>query len=144
MSHTHAATFPPGRVTRFISPTAAIGSETKWNTSWASVRSKELVLEGERLRRREPDIGAGDVRAALLDERLGRVDRGNVVGADDAGEDGRQRTGAAADVEHALPGCDTGGAGELGCEHPAVAPHEAVVGVGVREEVRGRRGHRAC
>ena len=43
--------------------------------------------------------------------------RGDVVGADDAGEDGRQCAGAAADVEHALPGCDTGGAGELGREH---------------------------
>ena len=66
-----------------------------------------LVLERKRLRRREADIGAGDVRAALLDERLGRVDGGDVVGTDHAGEDGRQRTRAAADVEHALPGSDT-------------------------------------
>ena len=77
-----------------------------------------LVVEGERLRRREADIGAGDVHAALFDERLGRVDGCDMVGTDHAREDGRQCTGAAADVEHALPGVDACGAGELGCERP--------------------------
>ena len=58
-----------------------------------------LVLEGQRLGRRDADVRAGHARAALLDERLRRIDGRDVVGADDAGEDGRQRAGAAADVE---------------------------------------------
>ena len=60
------------------------------------------VVERQRLGRPDPDVGAGDALAALLDERLRRIHAGDLVGADDVGEHARQRARAAADVEHAL------------------------------------------
>ena len=109
MSQTHAATLPPGRVTRFISAAAAAGSETKWKTSCATP-GRSAVLERERLGGADAEVGAGHAGAALLDERLGRIDARDVFRADDARKHGGQRAGAAADVEDPLARGDARGA----------------------------------
>ena len=121
---------PPGAVTRPISRSPATGSAMKCTTSWASAASNERVGERQLL-------GEGlldpDLRQPLphrADERRRRVDRGDRTGAEPAHELGRQRAGAAADVEHALAVADAGEVGELRRERHRVAAHEAVVGIG--------------
>jgi hypothetical protein len=101
------------------------------------------VGEGEPLGGPDPDVRAGNIRTALGDERLGRVGGGNVIRADERGQDRGQRTRPAADVDDPLARCDARGAGKLVRERPAVAAHEALVGVGFLEEnlIRAGRGH---
>jgi hypothetical protein len=45
------------------------------------------VGEGERLGRSHPNVRAGNICTALVDERLGRVGGGNVIRADELGQD---------------------------------------------------------
>jgi hypothetical protein len=45
------------------------------------------VGEGERLSRPDPDVRAGNIRTAPVDERPGRVGSGNVIRADELGQD---------------------------------------------------------
>ncbi len=74
----------------------------KWTTSWASAASNDVgdgscsALACAR-RRRVPVAGGGD-------ERCRGVDGGNRFGAEPRDQLGGEGAGAAADIEHPLPG----------------------------------------
>ena len=124
----------------------------------AAVRERQLVRRGE------VDVDAGIARAGRRDERLGRIDGRDRVGAEPADELARQRARPGADVEHRPLVADAGEVRQLRGERRRVPPHEAVVGVGGDVEAhcltavtlpaarhtiggngepRGRRRHRA-
>ena len=93
----------------------------------------------------DADVRARDASATDLGERLGGVDRGDMLGTDDAGDGGRQRAGATAHVEHARARADASdldqAAGKLG----PVVTDVAVVGLGgaghdARASARGVAG----
>ena len=67
-------------------------------------RVEPAVGIGQVLGGREPDVDAGMPLARGGDERLGRVDRGDGVGAEPLDQHGRQRPRAAADVDRLLTG----------------------------------------
>ena len=79
------------------------------------------VVEGEALADADPDVGAQHSRAAGGDERLRRIDGGDMLSADHVGECAGQRTRAAADVKCSLPAPQRGDLDQLGCELRAVA-----------------------
>ena len=70
-------------------------------TSCASAASKLSSAKGERLGGRLHDLRTGDALARGGGERLGRFGAGDVLGAEDPGQHGRQPARPAADVEHA-------------------------------------------
>ena len=94
----------------------------KWTTSCARAASNASSANGSCSAEPRPDVDAGVARAGGLDERLGRIDRRDRLGADALDELRRERARAAADVEHALPGRDAGEVGELRRERPRVPP----------------------
>jgi hypothetical protein len=142
-SQTTAATMPPGRATRTISRTPATVHELHHKLREHDVElavGKRQVLAGA-----DADVRARDASATGLGERLGGVDRGHMLGTDDAGDGGRQRAGATAHVEHARARADASdldqAAGKLG----PVATDVAVVGLGgaghdARASARGVAG----
>ena len=93
-------------------------------------RVEVAVAEGQPLRRRALDVDLGIALACRLDEGLRRIDGADGGGAEQPHELRRERSGAAADVEHALTGVDAGEAREPRREAARVAPHEAVVRLG--------------
>ena len=111
-SHMHAATTPPGRVTRAISRTPAAASRMNATTSERQRGVERAVLERQLLGHAHAHVGARVARPARVGELLGGVDRGDVVGAEPRRELARQPARAAADVERAHAGRDPGGVGE--------------------------------
>ena len=91
---------------------------------------ERLVRPRELLGRRRLHVDAGQAALERRDERRRGIGGGGVRAAPD--ELGRQRTGARADVEHALARLDAGEVGEDRREPDGVAAHEVVV-CGVRD-----------
>ena len=73
------------------------------------------------------DPGMALTRGA--DELLGRIDGGYVRRAQPFHEHARERTGPAADVEHAISGLDAGVVDQLRRQQARIPAHEAVVGI---------------
>jgi hypothetical protein len=90
----------------------------------AGVRKRQLLGSGP------ADVDAGVAFARRLHERLGRVDGGDLLGAEPRDEFARKRARPAADVERAHPGTDTGEVCELRCELHRITAHEPVVRLG--------------
>ncbi len=86
-SQVQAATVPPRRVTRAISARPVTGSCMKWTTSWASVWSNCVVAERQLLGGGAVHLEVGEAAADRLDERLRRVDGGDLVDAQPVDED---------------------------------------------------------
>jgi hypothetical protein len=64
------------------------------------------------------------------DERVGWIDRGDLVLADSSDELGGEGAWAAADIQHTPPGSNAREVGELRGELLRVAAHETVIGLG--------------
>src|ERR671911_66389 len=99
-------------------------------------RVEHAVLERHRLRGRDRKPGTRHLRLSRLDERLGRVDSGDVFLAEDHGEGDDERARPAADIERALPGADTGRGAHAACQAWAVPADEPVVDLGWTTEHR--------
>ena len=76
----------------------------KWTTSWAMAASNVPSGKGRRSAERLPHVDAGVARADRGDERLGGVDGGDGSRPEPRDQLGRERAGAAADIEHPLAG----------------------------------------
>ena len=100
-------------------------------------RVELAIAERELLGGREPNLDAWMALLRRRDERLRRIDRGNVDRPQAADELSGERAGPAADVEHPLAGSDLGEVGELRRERHRVPTHEPVVGVGGDDEAHG-------
>src|SRR5947207_13915490 len=85
------------------------------------------VGKRERLRGGEPDVDAGMALASGTDKGVGRVDRGDLLGANATNELRGERTGSTADVENTLTGSNAGEVGKLRREQPRPGSHESVV-----------------
>ena len=102
----HAATVPPGLTTRFISPTPRSASLMKLDDELRERPVERLVVERELLGGPDTNVHAGQLRAADLDERLGRVDRRDVLRAGDGRERAGETARSAAHVEEPPPGLE--------------------------------------
>jgi uncharacterized membrane protein len=87
------------------------------------------VGKGELLCRRTLDVDARMALAGGNDELLRGIDRSHLVGPEPLDENSRQRTGAAADVQDALPGVNTRKVRKLRRQSRGVPAHEPVVRV---------------
>ena len=101
-------------------------------------RVERVVLERQLLRRRASHVHAGVPLLRRNDERLRRIGGRDALRAQPLDELGRQRARPAADVEHPLPGGDSGEVGEPRREQHRVAAHEPVVRIGGDEEAHPR------
>jgi hypothetical protein len=79
------------------------------------------------------------LRSAGGGELRGRVDRGDVARPEAAGQFAGQAARPAPDIEHPHAGPDAGRVSQRGGQGRGVAAHEAVVILGRRPELRGRR-----
>src|SRR3954452_19711918 len=95
---------------------------------------ERAVCERDLLRRRVAHVDSGVPLARCLDERLRRIDRRDVHGAEPCSELGRQRARPAADIERAPARFDACKVREKRSELPRKPAHEAVVGARRREE----------
>src|SRR4051812_43609269 len=96
---------------------------------------ERAVCERDLLRRRVAHVDSGVPLARCLDERLRRIDRRDVHGAEPCSELGRQRARPAADIERAPARFDACKVREKRSELPGKPAHEAVVGARRREEL---------
>jgi hypothetical protein len=104
---------------------------------------ERVVAERQLLGDRQADVDAGEPVAGRRDERLRRVDRGHLAGRGKGRQAGGERTGAAADVEHAGA---RGGAGERHERRRQgfrIAAHEPVIGVRDHLEAHDRDPRRS-
>src|SRR3712207_2821939 len=90
VSHLHAATVPPGRVTRAISRTPWSGSSMKPSTRECERRVELPVRPGQRLAGADADVDARVALATGGRELRSRVDRGHSPGAEPLHELARQ------------------------------------------------------
>jgi hypothetical protein len=88
---------------------------------------ESTARERQSLGRRLQNVDTGVPRSGCGHERPGGIDRGDRRGSDPVDELGRQRAGAAADVQHALTCAHSSEVGELRREQHRVPAHEAVV-----------------
>ena len=93
-------------------------------------RIEGVVGQRQRLGRGVMHLHGGEPSPDCADERLGRVDGHDVVGALSLREHRRQGTRAAADVEHLLAGREVEPVCEHLCERLGPAAHERRVGFG--------------
>ena len=93
-------------------------------------RIERVVGEGEGLGGRLAHVDARVPGARRLDERRGRIDRGDGLGAEPGDELRRQRPRAAPDVQDALARLHSPEIGHLWGEQDGVPAHEPVVGIG--------------
>ena len=126
-SQTHAATTPPGRVTRTISRAPAAASVMKCTTSSASVASNVSSSKGRCSATPWRMSAHGMPRGRGGDEALGGIDARDLGLAEAPRELLGEGAGPAADVERASRGGQPGALGEERGEGPGVPAHEAVV-----------------
>ena len=136
-SQTHAATRPPGRVTRAISasPRDGVGHEVHDELGDGAVEG--VVGEGKPLRAPETHVDAGTACPDGLDERGGRVHRRHRGRAETLHQPDGQGPGSAPHVERVLAGAHLAVLQERHGQRLGEPPHEPVVGVG--RDVEGHR-----
>lgn len=90
-------------------------------------RVERVVGERQLLCARESHVDAREALASSRDERLRRINRGDIGLAEPISQLARERTRPAPDIDHALPRTHAGVVGKLGAEPSRVPAHEAVV-----------------
>ena len=124
-----------GHARHLAKPLNRVGHEVHHELS--ECRVERVVGKRQVLCRGAHDVDAGMTLTCRLDERLRRIDGRDARRVQPADELGRERAGAATDVEHPLALSDLREACERACEPARVPTHEAVVRVSGNGE-----GHR--
>ena len=102
----------------------------KLTTSWERVTSKDPSPNGSASAAATHDLDARQPRAAGFHERLRGLRSADASRAETVRERGRERTGAAADVEGAHALLHTRELDQSRGQRRGIAPDESVVGVG--------------